>query len=55
MDTYDLPRLLTVPQAAQALGLSRDTLRSAIRSGSLRVVRTSPGGWPRIPAPDLRH
>jgi excisionase family DNA binding protein len=55
MNTNDLPRLVTVPEASRILGLSRDSIRDAIRTGSLRVVRTSPTGWPRIPEPDLRR
>ena len=48
MKTHTLSRLLTVPEAARALGVSHKALRAAIWRGELEAVRLSPGGWPRV-------
>ena len=48
MERNDLPRFLTVPEAARRLGIGRDQLRAAIARGELRAVVLRPGGWPRV-------
>ena len=55
MESADLPRLMTVPAAARALGVGRDMLREAIARGDLSAVRLHPKGWPRIDVAELRR
>jgi excisionase family DNA binding protein len=53
MDSERLPRFLTIPQAARAMGIGRHALRAAVRHGELRAVALAPRGWPRIATDEL--
>ena len=53
MDLDALPRFVTVPRAARAIGVGRDAIRHAVATGQLRTVRLRPGGWPRIDVREL--
>ncbi len=45
----DPPLLLTVPEAANAIRLSENTLRGWVEEGRIPVVRWRPGSHPLIP------
>lgn len=53
MDQNDIPRFVTVPEAARRIGLGRDQVRTAALRGDLRTVVTRPGGWPRVAVEEL--
>jgi excisionase family DNA binding protein len=44
----ELPRLLSVEQAADALSVSATTIRRRIQTGQLRAVKTSAGHGGRL-------
>jgi excisionase family DNA binding protein len=46
--TKDLPRLVGAKRAAEFLGVTTRTLRSWIRCGRIRAVRTAPRGGGRV-------
>ena len=48
------PRLLTIQEAATALGLSRDTIRRMCDRREIRYVQTEPGAAKRIPLADVQ-
>ena len=48
-----MKRLLTVREAAEALSYSREHTYGLIRGGTLRAVRTGPGGAWRVPVEAL--
>ena len=50
-----LSRLITIPQASRALGISAKAVRAAIARGDLEVVRLTPRGWPRVTEGSLRR
>ncbi|HRT29238.1 MAG TPA: helix-turn-helix domain-containing protein [Kiritimatiellia bacterium] len=43
-------RLLSIQQAAEALGVSRTTVWRLVRSGQLPTVELRPGGSKRVPS-----
>ena len=53
MDPVQVPRFLTIPRAAKAVGVGRDAIRAAVRAGRLRAVVLAAGGWPRVEASEL--
>lgn len=48
----DLPELLTVPEAADAVGVSTGTIYSMVRTGTLRCIRF--GRLMRVPREAVR-
>jgi len=44
---------LSVNEAASLLGLSKDSIRRAVRLGRVRVLQLSPGGAIRIPMSEI--
>lgn len=48
-----MKRLLTIPETAEALAYSREHVYGLIRGGTLRAVRTGPGGAWRVPVEAL--
>ena len=52
-----LPRLLTVKQSAELLGVSQRTFRRWVSTQRVRVLRTSPGmgGHIRVPLVEIRR
>ena len=55
MQDVDLPRLMTIPAASRALGISSKLIRQAVERGDLEVVRLSDGAWPRVAEASLRQ
>jgi excisionase family DNA binding protein len=43
---------LSAAKAAKYLGISRNTLQKILERGEIRHA-TTPGGWHKIPAPEL--
>jgi hypothetical protein len=54
MENQRLSRLLTLPEASRALGISSKSLRAAIRRGDLEAIQLTNSGWPRIAEADVR-
>ena len=50
-----LSRLLTLPAAGRALGVSQKAIRAAIDRGDLEAVRLAEGGWPRVSEDAIRR
>lgn len=48
------PRLLTIQEAATALGVSRDTVRRMCDRREIRYVQTEPGAAKRIALADIQ-
>jgi inorganic pyrophosphatase len=48
-------QLLSLPEVAILLGVSRDTVRRAVRAGSLEPVRLREGGHPRFRVADVER
>ena len=49
-----VPRLLTIQEAADSLGVSRDTIRRMCDRRELRYIQDGPGASKRIAAQDLQ-
>jgi excisionase family DNA binding protein len=50
----NIPRLLTIPQTAEALGVSCDTVRRLCDRRELRYVQSGPNAAKRIAVADLQ-
>ena len=47
--TVEPPFLLTKSEVAETLRCSTRTVDRAVKSGKLKPVRLTPGGWPKFP------
>ena len=47
------PRLFTVSECAEVLGLHRASVLELIHDGRLRSVRFGPNGWHRVPIEEV--
>ncbi len=55
MPTAIVPRLFTVSECAELLGVHPCSVRELIRDGRIRSVRFGPHGWHRIPSEELER
>jgi excisionase family DNA binding protein len=53
--TVSLPRLYTIAQVSEALGVSKGYVRALIADGRVRSVRFGASGWHRIPQEEVER